>query len=69
MPIVLVVVVGSTHRAERPLDNFSLGSQALKHVEQHMVIGDIDRGPRDLGGHMPVADVPSQGEEIEGILC
>jgi hypothetical protein len=68
MPAVLVLMVGSPNRAEWPLNDLGSGSQAFKHIEQHVIVGDVNRSLRDLRGHMPVADVPGQSEKIEGLV-
>ena len=35
---------------------------------QHVIVGDVDRLARDLGRHVPVADMPGEREEIERIV-
>ena len=65
---MLVVMVGPAHGTKRPLDDLDRGAEPDEHVDEHVIVGDVDRLARDLGRHVPVADMPGEREEVERII-
>jgi len=64
---MLVMVIGPTYGAERALHECGPCPQPFQHVEQNMIIGNIDRIARNLGWNMPVADVPGESQQVEDV--
>ena len=62
---VAMMMIGAANRAERPLDNRRGRALRVQHVDEHMIIKDVERVRRDLGRNMPIADVPGERQEVE----
>ena len=65
--IPVIVMVGSPNGSEGTLDNVHLGSKAPQHVDQNMIVADIDGVPCDLRRNVPIADMPGQIQKFERI--
>jgi len=65
---VLVARIGAALWPERPLDRFGSRAEPARHLQEHMVVRDIQRLGRDLGGDVPVAEMPRDLHEPERIV-
>lgn len=64
--MTVAALIGAALGPERALDRFGAAAQSPHHLGQHVVLGDPDRLGADLGGDMPVADMPDQA--LEGMV-
>ena len=60
-----MVMVRAANRAKRSFDDFCRRTLSVEHVDEHLVVEDIERFRRDLGRHMSVTDMPGEIEQIE----
>ena len=64
-----MVMVGAANWAEWPLQNCRGCALGVQHVDEYMIIEDVDRLRGYLGGNMPIADVPGERQEVEPRPC
>ena len=63
-----IVLVGAALRLEGAHHDGGRAALAAHHLGQHVVVLDVDRVRRHLGGGVPVADVVGHLQEPQGIL-
>jgi hypothetical protein len=72
MPVAVVVpaivLVGAALRLEGAHHDGGRAALAAHHLGQHVVVLDVDRVRRHLGGGVPVADVVGHLQEPQGVL-
>lgn len=66
--VVAFVVVGPALGLERALNQGGGAALAPDHFGQNVVVLDVDGVRRDLGGRVPVADVPGDPHEAQRVL-
>src|SRR5271166_171896 len=55
-------------RIERRLDRDHPGAEASRHVLDHGIAADTQGSGRELGGQMPVAEMPCDTHQREGVM-
>jgi hypothetical protein len=70
MPVVVaaIVLVGAALRLEGAHHHGGRAALAPNHLGEHMIVLDIDRIRRHLGGGVPVAHMIGHLEEAQGVL-
>jgi hypothetical protein len=63
-----IVLVGAALGLERARHRRRGAALAAHHFGEHVVVFDIDRVRRHLGGRMPVADVPDDPQESRRVF-
>src|SRR5262245_27962584 len=63
MPVHRTLPIGAPLGVERPLHSAHLCPQAACHVGDHVVLADVDDAGADLGGEVPVAQMPGDAGE------
>ena len=63
-----IVLVGAALRLEGAHHDGGRAALAAHHLGQHVVVLDVDRVRRHLGGGVPVADVVGHLQEPQGVL-
>ena len=63
VPVHGTLAVGAALRVERPLHEPRAGAEAAHHVGDHVIVADVDDALADLGGEMPVAEVPGDARQ------
>ena len=58
------VSIGAALGVERALDTAHLGAQPVHHVGDHVIVADVDDALTDLGGEVPVAEVPGDPRQL-----
>ena len=64
----VVVVIGAALGLERPLDHRHGAALAAHHLGEHMVVLDVERLSRDLGGRVAVADMPGDAHQPQRVV-
>ena len=63
----LGAAIGAAFRLKRRLDMRDRRAEPLKHRLDDMIGPDADDAPADLGGQMPVAEMPGDAGKLRGI--
>jgi hypothetical protein len=68
MSMPTAAVVSAALRTEGALDQRRRRAEPARHVDEHVILGDVDGVIRDLGGHVAVAEVPDDLLQPQRIL-
>lgn len=68
MRVGVAMIIGAALRLEGPRHRVHRAALAADHLRQHMVVLDIDRVRRDLGGGVAVADMPGDAHQAQRVL-
>lgn len=60
-------VIGTASRLERFLDIADAGAQPLQHGADHVIAQDQDTAFLDLGGKMPITEMPGEFDQVQRI--
>ena len=61
--------IGAAFRVERPFDGDDLGTEAARHLLDHMVAPDPERAPRQFDGQMTIAEMPGDASQRDRVLA